>query len=139
VRLTQAFKKASPVLPPLPPPEGKVYGADCIVHCNATTNNVHVTVSSLIGAVVSRATGGMLGKKHRARTSSDNCTNVALKAAKQAVEAGYKVSHLQLMGNTRSRVPLIKGLVNGGLEIKDIRDISPVPTPGTRPPSARRL
>ena len=113
--------------------------ADSVILVSSTQNNVHVTVSDLEGRVVTRATGGMMGHKHRARASPQAASEVAQRAGKAAVDKGFAVAHLHLKGPSRSRGLVLRGLLNAGVKITTIRDVTPVPTPGTRPPAARRL
>jgi small subunit ribosomal protein S11 len=133
-RAAPAAARAAPALSRASAP-----AADAVGLVSSTSNNVFVTVSDLAGRVVSRATGGMLGYKHRARASPQAGSEVAAQAAAKAVAAGHRAAHLRLQGPSRGRGQVLRGIVKAGLALVDIRDVTPVPTPGTRPPAARRL
>ena len=112
---------------------------DSIVHVNSTMNNIQITISNLEGETISRSSGGVLGYKHRQRASPQAAKEMAEQAAAKAVTAGYKVAHVEVKGPSRGRGVLIRGLQTAGLKITDIRDVTPIPTNGCRPPAARRL
>jgi small subunit ribosomal protein S11 len=113
---------------------------DSVILVSSSSNNVHVTVSDLEGRVVSRASGGMVpGMKHRARSSPQAGSAAAALAVQKALSAGYRIAHLEMKGASRGRGQVLHKIVETGMQIADIRDVSPVPMPGTRPPAARRL
>lgn len=112
---------------------------DSIVCVSATANNIHACVSALGGAVVARTSGGIAGYKHRARASPEAARDIGEALARRAGEAGYRLAHLQLKGPSRGRAQIVRGLLAGGLKIADVRDVTPVPMPGTRPKKMRRL
>jgi small subunit ribosomal protein S11 len=113
--------------------------ADAVILIASTSNNIHATVSDLSGRVVARSSGGMLGYKHRARAAPQVGGEVAAQAAEKAFAAGHRAAHLHLKGPSRGRGQLLRGIVKTGIVLVDVRDVTPVPTPGTRPPAARRL
>lgn len=113
--------------------------ADATVHVACTMNNILCTVSDLEGRVVARSSGGMVGLKHRARSTPQAGSAVANQAAQRAVSAGHKVVHVELRGPSRGRGQILRGILNAGLRVADIRDVTPLPTNGCRPPHARRL
>ena len=112
---------------------------DNVVHVNCTMNNIVVSVSTLDGEVISRFSGGMIGLKHRARASASAATDIARSAAQKAVEKGFKVTEVRLKGPSRSRGQILRGIQGAGMKISEIRDMTPMPTNGCRPPAARRL
>ncbi len=112
---------------------------DSIILVSSATNNVHVTVSDLQGNVVARSSGGMVGFKHRARATPIASSKCAQQAAQKAVALGHLVAHLQLRGPSKGRGQVLRGIMSTGLRVCDIRDTTPVPTPGCRPKAARRL
>lgn len=113
--------------------------ADSVVNVSCTMNNIHVAVSNIEGQVVSRCSGGMLGYKHRQRASAIAAREIGQAAAKKAFEAGYRVSHVQLKGPSKGRSQVLRGIQLGGLNVYDIRDVTPIPTNGCRPKHMRRL
>lgn len=113
--------------------------ADSTVHVQMTMNNIHITVSDVEGATVSRATGGMLGFKHRTRAEPDAAKVIAEQAASKAVQHGHQVAHVHFRGPSKARGQILLGVVSGGLQVADVRDVTPIPTNGCRPKHARRL
>ena len=113
--------------------------ADAVVVMRSTANNIHACASTLDGAVVSAASGGLLGYKHRARASPVAARDIGEAVARRAAEAGHRVAHLRLKGPSRGRAQMLRGLLAGGLRVADIRDVTPIPMPGTRPRKMRRL
>jgi small subunit ribosomal protein S11 len=116
-----------------------VAAADSTVHVRMTMNNIHVTVSNMEGGTVTRASGGMLGFKHRTRSTPEAAKVIAEQAAQKAVAAGHKLSHVHFRGPSRARGQILLGVVSGGLRVSTVRDVTPLPTNGVRPRAARRL
>jgi small subunit ribosomal protein S11 len=112
---------------------------DSVVHVNCTMNNIHVCVSNLDGQVLAKCSGGVLGYKHRERASPVAAREIAENVGKKAIESGYKLSHVHMQGPSRGRSQVLRGLTSAGLKIADIRDVTPMPTNGCRPPHTRRL
>ncbi len=118
---------------------GEMPAADSIIHVSSTMNNVHVTVSDLEGAVVSRSSGGMTARKHRARATPQAAAAATNQAVAKAVAKGHRASHLQFKGPSRGRGQVLQEVIKAGIRVLDIRDVTPTPTKGCRPPHARRL
>lgn len=112
---------------------------DSIVIVNATMNNIHACVSNIDGQVVSKCSGGILGLKHRERATPEAARDIGENIAKRAYELGYRMSHVRLKGPSKGRSMVLRGLLAGGLNVWDIKDITPMPTNGCRPKSMRRL
>jgi small subunit ribosomal protein S11 len=113
--------------------------ADSFIRVVSTGNNVHVAVSDIEGGVISRSSGGMVGFKHRNRASPQAMQAAAREAAKRAVAEGYRRAHLELRGPSSGRGELLQGILQSSMMVVDIRDTTPVPTPGVRQKKARRL
>lgn len=112
---------------------------DAVVTVTCTLNNMHVTVSNLEGQIVAKSSGGLVGFKHRERAGRDAGTAAGEMVAKKAFEAGYRVAHVHVKGPSRGRGSVLRGIQVGGLRVFDIRDMTPMPTNGCRPPHKRRL
>ena len=113
--------------------------ADSVVRVQSSRNNMHISVSDLEGRVISRSSGGMVGRKHRERATPEAAQAAAEQAVAKAVAKGFKMSHLEMKGSSSGRGQILRGILLAGLNIKSVRDTTPVPTPGVRPPAARRL
>jgi len=81
----------------------------------------------------------MVGFKHRERSQQDAAAASSEQAVKKAVFKGHRVCHLEIKGNSQGRGQVLRGILGAGMKVKSIRDTTPVPTPGVRPPAARRL
>jgi small subunit ribosomal protein S11 len=114
-------------------------GPDSVVVIKSTMNNTHVVISTIDGEVISKCSGGNVGLKHRARATPQAGLEIAKKAAEKAVLKGYALAHVEMKGPSRGRGQVLQGLTASGLRIHDIRDVTPFPTNGCRPPSVRRL
>ncbi len=112
---------------------------DAVVIVNATMNNIHACVSNLDGQVVSKCSGGILGLKHRERATPEAARDIGENIAKRAYEQGYRMAHVHLKGPSKGRSMVLRGLLAGGLQVWDIKDITPMPTNGCRPKKQRRL
>ena len=134
---TPSVPTPSPFTPQIQPRSGT--SPDSVVHVTCTMNNIHACISNLDGQVISKASGGLLGFKHRERASADAAKSIGETISKKAVEAGYRLAHVKVSGPSRGRSSMLRGLVTGGLRIADIRDVTPMPTNGCRPPAMRRL
>lgn len=113
--------------------------ADGIVHIKATFNNVLVTITDTAGNTVSWSTAGKNGFKgskkntpYAAQVSSDA-------AAKEAHDLGMRRVEVRIKGPGSGRDAAIRSLQLAGLEVKTIRDITPMPHNGCRPPKRRRV
>lgn len=102
-------------------------------------NNIHVCVSNVEGEVIAKCSGGVLGYKHRERASPLAAREIAEAVAKKAMESGHRISHVHMKGPSKGRSQVLRGLTTAGLKIHDIKDVTPMPTNGCRPPHARRL
>jgi small subunit ribosomal protein S11 len=113
--------------------------ADSFIRVSSSRNNMYITVSDLEGRVIARSTGGMVGFKHRERASAEAAEAAAAQATAKAKAKGFKMSHLEMKGSSSGRGQVLRGILLAGLGVKSIRDTTPVPTPGVRPPASRRL
>jgi small subunit ribosomal protein S11 len=130
----EAGEEAALTAPPNP-----ALPADSVIRVSSSRNNMHITVSDLEGRVVSRSSGGMVGFKHRERASTEAAEAAAGQATAKAAAKGFRMSHLEMKGSSAGRGQVLRGILLAGLSVKSIRDTTPVPTPGVRPPASRRL
>ncbi|GAB6071852.1 30S ribosomal protein S11 [Venenivibrio stagnispumantis] len=111
-----------------------------IVHIQSTFNNTIVTITDKEGNVLTWASGGTEGFKGTRKSTPYAAQMAAQKAAKKAMdEYGLKDVEVWVKGPGAGREPAIRTLQAAGLNIKVIRDVTPIPHNGCRPPSKRRV
>nr|YP_010337569.1 ribosomal protein S11 [Dixoniella grisea]UNJ17154.1 ribosomal protein S11 [Dixoniella grisea] len=110
-----------------------------IAHINSTFNNTIVTITDLKGEVLAWASAGMSGFKGAKKGTPFAAQSASEKVAKQALDQGMKHVEVLLNGPGAGRETSIRSLQASGLDITLIRDITPVPHNGCRPPKKRRL
>ena len=110
-----------------------------IVHIHASFNNTLVAVTDTAGNVLSWSSAGSLGYKGNKKSTPYVAGQVAEEAAKKAKEYGVKSVEVMVKGPGAGRESAIRALVNADLEVTMIRDVSPLPHNGCRPPKRRRI
>ena len=108
-------------------------------HIQSTFNNTIVTLTDLSGNALSWSSAGSLGFTV-SRTSTHYAAQLAAEvAAKEAMEHGLKIIEVYVKGPGSGREAAIRALQTAGLEINLIKDITPIPHNGCRPPKRRRV
>jgi small subunit ribosomal protein S11 len=110
-----------------------------VVHIQATFNNTVVTISENQGNVVAWSTGGMKGFKGTRKGTPFAAQVAAEDAARKAAAVGMKSVAVYVKGPGPGREPAIRSLQAAGLRITLIRDVTPIPHNGCRPPGRRRV
>nr|YP_010330307.1 ribosomal protein S11 [Rhodella violacea]UNJ18023.1 ribosomal protein S11 [Rhodella violacea] len=110
-----------------------------IAHIKATFNNTIITITDLKGETLSWASAGVTGFKGAKKGTPFAAQTAAEKAAKQAMDHGMQQTEVFLSGPGAGRETAIRSLQATGLEITLIKDITPVPHNGCRPPKKRRV
>ncbi|SRR5690625_1094078 len=110
-----------------------------IAHIHSTFNNTIVTISDLQGNVIGWSSAGALGFKGSRKSTPFAAQMAAEVAAKSAVETSMKNLEVSVKGPGAGREAAIRSLQAAGLEITAIRDETPVPHNGCRPPKRRRV
>ena len=108
-------------------------------HIRATFNNTIVTISDVYGNVVSWASAGELGFKGSRKSTPFAAQSAAETAAKIAMDHGMKTVEVYVKGPGSGRESAIRALAAVGLEITLIKDVTPIPHNGCRPPKRRRV
>lgn len=108
-------------------------------HIRATFNNTIVTISDVKGNAVSWASAGELGFKGSKKSTPFAAQMAAETAAKAAMEHGMKTVEVYVKGPGSGRESAIRALQAVGLEITLIKDVTPIPHNGCRPPKRRRV
>ena len=109
------------------------------VHIQATFNNTIVTVSDAQGNTISWASAGELGFKGSRKSTPFAAQSASETAAKAAMEHGLKTVEVFIKGPGAGRESAIRALETVGLQITMIKDVTPVPHNGCRPPKRRRV
>ena len=109
------------------------------VHIQATFNNTIVTVSDAQGNTISWASAGELGFKGSRKSTPFAAQSASETAAKAAMEHGLKTVEVFVKGPGAGRESAIRALETVGLQITMIKDVTPVPHNGCRPPKRRRV
>jgi small subunit ribosomal protein S11 len=110
-----------------------------IAHVQATFNNTIVTITDKMGAVVTWASAGSVGFKGSRKSTPFAAQMAAENAARKAMEMGLKQVEVFVKGPGAGREAAIRSLQAVGLEITAIRDVTPIPHDGCRPPKRRRV
>jgi small subunit ribosomal protein S11 len=110
-----------------------------VAHIHASFNNTIVTITDMKGNVISWASAGELGFKGSKKSTPFVAGEVATTAAKTAQEHGLKVVDVYVKGPGTGRETAIRSLQAVGLEINMIKDVTPIPHNGCRPPKRRRV
>lgn len=110
-----------------------------IAHIHSTFNNTIVTISDLQGNVIGWSSAGALGFKGSRKSTPFAAQMAAEVASKAALETSMKNLEVSVKGPGAGREAAIRSLQAAGLEITAIRDETPVPHNGCRPPKRRRV
>lgn len=113
--------------------------AEGIAHIRATFNNTLVTITDMSGAVLVWGSAGKAGFKGSKKSTPFAATVAAEQVGRDAAAMGVKRVHVRVQGPGSGRESAIQALSSAGLEVKSIRDITPIPHNGCRPPKKRRV
>lgn len=110
-----------------------------VVHIQASFNNTIVTITNLKGEVIAWSSSGACGFKGARKGTPFAAKTAAELAAKQSIDQGMKEAKVLVKGPGAGRETAIRGLQEAGLTVTLIRDITPIPHNGCRPPKKRRI
>ena len=110
-----------------------------VVHIQATFNNTIVTISDQEGNTVAWSSAGSLGFRGSRKGTPFAAQQAALTAANKASETGLRSVEVRVSGPGSGRESAIRALAAAGLDVKTIRDVTPMPHNGCRPPKRRRV
>ena len=110
-----------------------------MAHIHSSFNNTIVTLTDTQGNVLSWASAGELGFKGSRKSTPFAAGEAATTAAKAAMEHGLKTVEVFVKGPGSGRESAIRSLQTAGLEITSIKDVTPIPHNGCRPPKRRRV
>src|SRR5437762_12748247 len=110
-----------------------------IAHVHASFNNTHVTITDMEGSVVTWSSAGTLGFKGSRKDTPFAAQQAAAAAATAAKDSGLGSLDIRVKGPGSGRESDIRALQAAGIEIKSIKDVTPIPHNGCRPPKRRRV
>ncbi|SRR6056297_1115915 len=110
-----------------------------LAHISASFNNTIITFSDMRGNVISWATSGMSGFKGSKKSTPYAAQIAAQSATKKAVENGMRQVGIFVKGPGSGRESAMRAIYNEGIKVNFIRDITPIPHNGCRPPKRRRV
>ena len=110
-----------------------------MAHIHSSFNNTIVTITDTKGNTISWGSAGGLGFKGSRKSTPFAAGEVAETAAKAAMEHGLKTVEVYVKGPGAGREAAIRALQSAGLELSSIKDVTPIPHNGCRPPKRRRV
>ena len=110
-----------------------------IVHIRATFNNTVVSITDVKGNVIAWSTAGRCGFKGSRKSTAFAATMVAQEAARQAIGHGMREVEVRVQGPGAGRESAIRAIQSAGISIMSIKDVTPIPHNGCRPPKRRRV
>ena len=110
-----------------------------VAHVQATFNNTIITITDTDGAVIAWASSGKVGFKGSRKSTPFAAQLAAESAAKDAIGLGMKRLEVWVKGPGAGREAAIRSLQAAGMEISAIKDVTPIPHNGCRPPKRRRV
>jgi small subunit ribosomal protein S11 len=117
----------------------RVVEAEGVAHITATFNNTIITITDSKGNAVSWGTAGKSGFKGSKKSTSFAATVAAENCGRDALNAGMRKVHVRVQGPGAGRESAIQALASVGLTVLSIRDVTPIPHNGCRPPKKRRV
>jgi small subunit ribosomal protein S11 len=117
----------------------KVVEAEGVVHVSATFNNTTITITDSRGNTVAWGSAGKAGFKGSKKSTPFAATVASEQAAKEAYGLGVRRVHVRVQGPGSGRESAIQALAAAGLTVKSIKDVTPIPHNGCRPPKRRRV
>jgi small subunit ribosomal protein S11 len=110
-----------------------------IVHIQATFNNTIVTIADQEGNTISWSSAGSLGFRGSRKGTPFAAQQAAMTAANKAGESGLRVVEVRVSGPGSGRESAVRALSTAGIEVRSIKDVTPIPHNGCRPPKKRRV
>jgi small subunit ribosomal protein S11 len=110
-----------------------------VVHIQATFNNTIVTISDQEGNTISWSSAGSLGFRGSRKGTPFAAQQAAVNAANQARDHGMRTVDVRVSGPGSGRESAVRALAAAGIDVRSIRDVTPIPHNGCRPPKRRRV
>jgi small subunit ribosomal protein S11 len=112
---------------------------NAVAHIKSTFNNTLVTITSVEGDVVLNGSGGQLGFKGSRKGTPFAASQIASGLAKDMIAMGVKTVEVNMQGPGNGRDSVVKSFQGAGLNVSFLRDVTPLPHNGCRPPKKRRV
>ena len=109
-----------------------------VVHIKSSFNNTIVSITDTEGNVISWASSGVIGQKGSRKSTPFAAQMAADRAARSAMEHGLRRVEIQVKGPGSGRDTAVRSIQSAGIEVTSIKDVTPVPHNGCRPPKRRR-
>lgn len=110
-----------------------------MAHVNASFNNTIICISDMHGNTVSWSSAGMMGFKGSRKSTPYAAQMTAEDAGRKAIEQGMRTIEVEVKGPGAGRESALRALQSVGFQITAIRDVTPIPHNGCRPPKRRRV
>lgn len=117
----------------------KIVESEGIAHISATFNNVLITITDMKGNALVWGTAGKAGFKGSKKSTPFAATVAAENCGREAMNLGLRRVHVRVQGPGSGRESAIQALASAGLRVVSIRDVTPIPHNGCRPPKKRRV
>ena|SRR6516162_5970324 len=110
-----------------------------LVHVQASFNNTIITITDPMGNVLSWSSSGSLGFRGSRKGTPFAAQQASLTAANKAKEVGMRTVEVRVAGPGAGRESAVRALSTAGIEVRGIKDVTPIPHNGCRPPKRRRV
>ena len=110
-----------------------------VAHVNATFNNTMITITDVQGNTIAWASAGKLGFKGSRKSTPYAAQVAGEQVARAAMEHGMRTVEVEVCGPGSGRESALRALQAAGLQVTSIRDVTPIPHNGCRPPKRRRV
>ena len=110
-----------------------------VAHVNASFNNTMITITDAQGNTIAWSSSGTMGFKGSRKSTPFAAQMAAEDAGKKAMEHGMKILEVEVTGPGSGRESALRALQTAGFKITSIRDVTPIPHNGCRPPKRRRV
>jgi len=130
---------AAPVKAPVVKKGKKIVESEGIAHISATFNNVLITITDMRGNTIAWGTAGKAGFKGSKKSTPFAATVAAENVGREVMNMGVRKLHVLVQGPGSGRESAIQALASVGLRVVSIKDVTPIPHNGCRPPKKRRV
>jgi len=130
---------AAPAKAPVVKKGKKTVESEGIAHISATFNNVLITITDMRGNTIAWGTAGKAGFKGSKKSTPFAATVAAENVGREVMNMGVRKLHVLVQGPGSGRESAIQALASVGLRVVSIKDVTPIPHNGCRPPKKRRV